>query len=503
MTAPPSELRRRAQQLTDAGRHVEAIACWRDWLARSPADAEGWYELGWLLRQRGADHDALAAYAQALAHGVREPEQVHVNRAAILSDALARDADAEAELGAALTIAPDYVPARLNLGKLLEDQGRHAEAIDCYRRIVEQPAPPLPPAADWWADALARLLELVAGEPDAAAWCARVEQAARGGGGPGGTSRANLWYALGRARESARDYANAYAAYTEANRWVARAGPRYDPAAASASIDRLIGVASAQQGGEGDAGMPEPVFICGMFRSGSTLVERVLAAHPAVVAGGELAWFPRLAAGPLAPYPASLARLDDATAARLAAGYRAHIAQLIPPDRPSPRWFTDKRPDNFLLLTLIKRLFPRARIIHTVRNPLDNGLSIWQQHLDPRVAPHATDLAAIGHWYGQYRRLMRHHAACWPDDVLDFDYDGFVADPEPWLRRLLAFLDLPWEPACLDFHRRGGAVRTASYLQVRKPLYRDASGRWRAYGERLAPLRDALLAAGVTLPAEG
>jgi hypothetical protein len=244
------------------------------------------------------------------------------------------------------------------------------------------------------------------------------------------------------------------------------------------------------------------VFICGMFRSGSTLVERVLAAHPAVAAGGELAWFPRLAAGPLAPYPASLARIDAATAARLAAAYRAHIAQLIAPDRPAPRWFTDKRPDNFLLLTLIKRLFPRARIIHTVRNPLDNGLSIWQQHLDPRVAPHATDLAAIGHWYGQYRRLMRHHAACWPDDVLDFDYDGFVADPEPWLRRLLAFLDLPWEPACLDFHRRGGAVRTASYLQVRKPLYRDASGRWRAYGERLAPLRDALLAAGVTLPDE-
>jgi cytochrome c-type biogenesis protein CcmH/NrfG len=502
MPAPPSALRRRAQHYTDAGRHVEAIACWRDWLAQAPADAEGWYELGWLLRQRGADRDALAAYAQALTHGVREPEQVHVNRAAILSDTLARDAEAEAELSAALAISPDYVPARLNLGKLLEDQGRRAEAIACYRHIVECPAPATAPGADWWADAFARLLELVAAEPDAASWRTRVEQAARGSGGQGNSSRANLWYALGRARETVRDVAGAFAAFTEANRCVAQTAPRYDPTAASARIDSLIAAASACPAGRGDDGTPGPLFICGMFRSGSTLVERVLAAHPAVVAGGELAWFPRLAAGPLAPYPASLARLDDASAAQLAAGYRAYITQLIPPDRPAPRWFTDKRPDNFLLLTLIKRLFPRARIVHTVRNPLDNGLSIWQQHLDPRVAPHATDLAAIGHWYAQYQRLMHHHAACWPDDVLSFDYDAFVADPEPSLRRLLDFLELPWDPACLAFHQRGGAVRTASYLQVRRPLYRDASGRWRAYGERLAPLRDALVAAGVTLPAD-
>lgn len=499
---PPLPQREQARRLTDLGRHAEAAAAWRVWLAQAPQDADGWFELGWLLRRVGDPQAALAAYSEAIARGVRAPEEAHLNRAVILSDDLHRDADAQRELELALTSAPSFAPARLNLGKIHEDQGRHAEARACYGAIVDAATGT---ADEHAATALARLVELDGAGAGGDALFGRATHMAAAPSRLSEVARAQLGYALGRAHEARGDHDAAFAAFDAANRWAARGAPRYAPAVVEAQIDALVAAAHSLGGverGHDGGNMPGPVFICGMFRSGSTLVERVLAAHPAVVAGGELAWFPRLVAGPLAPYPVSLARVDDAMAERLAAAYRIHIAQLIPADRPAPRWFTDKRPDNFLLLTLIKRLFPRARIIHTVRNPLDNGLSIWQQHLDPRVAPHATDLAAIGHWYGQYRRLMRHQAACWPDDVLDFDYDGFVADPEPWLRRLLAFLDLPWEPACLDFHRRGGAVRTASYLQVRKPLYRDASGRWRAYGERLAPLRDALLAAGVTLPDE-
>lgn len=233
-----------------------------------------------------------------------------------------------------------------------------------------------------------------------------------------------------------------------------------------------------------------------MFRSGSTLVEQVLAAHPAVVPGGELDLLPRMAARQLAPFPAAMATLDAARAAALAAAYRTETARLFP-HAAEAAYLTDKRPDNFLLVGLAKRLFPAAKIIHTVRHPLDNGLSIHMQHLDPRGFAYANDLRDTGHYYGQYRRLMAHWKRLYPDSIHDFDYDAFVRDPQATAEALLAFLDLPWDPRCLEFHRLDNTVKTASYWQVRRPLYAEASGRWRQYRRHLEPLAEALRAAGV------
>jgi hypothetical protein len=158
---------------------------------------------------------------------------------------------------------------------------------------------------------------------------------------------------------------------------------------------------------------------------------------------------------------------------------------------PSAGIVTDKRPDNFLHIGLIKAIFPAAKIIHTFRDPLDNILSLYFLHLDPSMA-YALDLEDAVHWYGQYRRLMSHWRKLYPADILDLNYDALVAEPEPVVRRILDFVGLKWEDGILDFHLADRAVKTASVWQVREPLYRRSSGRWRNYERHLASLREAL-----------
>jgi hypothetical protein len=233
-----------------------------------------------------------------------------------------------------------------------------------------------------------------------------------------------------------------------------------------------------------------------MFRSGSTLVEQVLGGHPRVTPGGELNFLLMLAAGRLAPFPQSMATVAPEREAGFAAEYRAHLASLFP-QAGAGSIITDKRPDNYLLIGFIKRLFPAARIVHTTRHPMANGLSIFQQHLNPKVAGYSTDLSDIGHHYGEYRRLMAHWKALYPDSIFDFDYDAFVREPAPALQPLLEFLGLDWDARCLEFHQLRNTVKTGSYWQVRQPLHANASERWRHYDAHLGPLRSALRDAGI------
>src|SRR5262249_41930035 len=152
---------------------------------------------------------------------------------------------------------------------------------------------------------------------------------------------------------------------------------------------------------------------------------------------------------------------------------------------------TDKRLDNFLLIGLIKTLFPDAKIIHTTRNPLDNCLSIFFLHLDPGVG-YAHDLMDIGHYYRQYRRLMEHWRQCFGSDVFDFHYDSFVREPAVQAARLFEFLGLEWDERYLSPESRSGAVKTASVWQVREPLYTRSSGRAVNYLPHLGDLREYL-----------
>lgn len=498
MTDAANDLMQEAAALHAEGRQREAIDLFRQVLALRPEQSEGWYELGYLLKAEDQYEAALDAYGEALARGVRRPEEVHLNRAVIYSDHLRRDQDAERELRAALAVAPDYVPALLNLGNLHEERSEREDALACYGRVLAGAGRANHPDPDLCLEALARTAKLRPPTNVDDPLLSRLRDAAAAPSSK--MVRANLLFALGQAYDRLAEFDLAFDAYAKGNRWLLRqSGRTYDRAQSSRLTDAVIESfkpANVQPHGAPIAAGPEPLFICGMFRSGSTLVEQVLAAHPQVTAGGELDWLRRLATGPLAPFPTSMATLDPVRDAALADDYRAHLARLFP-DGSASTYITDKRPDNFVLIGLIKRLFPAAKIVHTTRNPLDNGLSVFMQHLHLQVAGYAADLGDIGHYYGEYRRLMAHWKALYADSIFEFDYDAFVQEPKATLERLFAFLELPWDDRCLEFHRLGNTVKTASYWQVRQPLHANASGRWRNYGAHLAPLQRALREAGV------
>lgn len=496
MTGHADALLEQAAALHRQGRGSEAIALFRQVLATRPESSEGWYELGYLLKAEGEYEQALDAYAQALARGVRRPEEVHLNRAVIYSDHLRRDADAERELESALAIAPDYVPALLNMGNLHEERGRRELALACYERVLAGADRQDDAHRELAFEALARSAKLRPPTSVDDPLLERLRKAASDRSDK--VVRANLLFALGQAHDGLGQVDLAFDAFAKANRWLLRhSGRTYDRAQSSRLVDALI---ESFQPVAGHGGQPrtaaQPLFVCGMFRSGSTLVEQVLAAHPQVTAGGELDYLRRLAATRLVPFPGSMATLDPDRDSRLAAEYHAHLLRLFP-EAGNSTFVTDKRPDNFILIGLIKRLFPGAKIIHSVRNPMDNGLSLFMQHLNPLVAGYSTDLGDIGHYYGQYRRLMAHWKALYPDDIHDFDYDAFVHEPEASLARLLQFLGLPWDDRCLQFHRLDNTVKTASYWQVRQPLHARASERWIRYLPHLAPLQQALREAGI------
>jgi hypothetical protein len=216
-----------------------------------------------------------------------------------------------------------------------------------------------------------------------------------------------------------------------------------------------------------------------MFRSGSTLIEQILASHSRVTSCGELDLMPTLV-GRIPRYPEMVAEGDGAAIASWRSFYLGGL-----PSRPSAnRLMTDKRPDNFLHIGFIKTLFPGARIVHTHRNPLDNLLSLHFLHLDPSMA-YALDLDDAAHWYGEYKRLMAHWRALYPSDICDVDYDELVREQRPVIERLLGFCGLKWEDDVLNFHRGRSSVKTASVWQVRQPLHAKSSGRWQNYRAQL------------------
>jgi hypothetical protein len=230
-----------------------------------------------------------------------------------------------------------------------------------------------------------------------------------------------------------------------------------------------------------------PVFVVGMPRSGTTLVEQVLASHPAVYGAGELRHLQTLTDGAGA-FPQAIPGL---TAVQFAAMGDAYLAKIMPlaQDR---RHVVDKMPANFLRAGLIRLILPEARIIHCRRDPVDTCLSCYSK-LFAAEQPYTYDQTELGRFHLDYQRLMAHWRAVLPaSHFIEVDYEAVVVDLETEARRLLAFLDLPWDDACLRFHETARPVRTASVNQVRLPVYRTSSGRWRAHAAQLGPLLEAL-----------
>lgn len=252
------------------------------------------------------------------------------------------------------------------------------------------------------------------------------------------------------------------------------------------------------------AGAPTPVFIVGMHRSGTTLLERMLGNHSQVAEGGELYDLPaqlRLALGRHFNGPLDLATVQASAgfdAAAIGAGYRQQVRWRAG-DSPL---LVDKLPSNFLNVGFILRALPDARIVHMHRDPMDTCFSNFKELFGASACAYSYDFDELAHWYAGYRRVMAHWRQAFPGAVLDVSYEALARDPEGQGRRILAHCGLAWEPACLDAAGNTRAVNTASSAQVREPIHQRGIGAWRRYESALAPLREALRRHGVNEDAE-
>ena len=233
-----------------------------------------------------------------------------------------------------------------------------------------------------------------------------------------------------------------------------------------------------------------PVFIVGMTRSGSTLIEQILSSHPQVNGAGELAILDQVAGSirselPGVPrFPEMMLKMSPADFRTLGELYVARITQRA----PAATRITDKMTVNYLFVGLIHLALPNATIIHVLRDPLDTCLSCFSTHFT-KGHEHTYDLAELGRYYRHYRDLMTHwHRVLPPGRIVDVHYEQLIADFEGTARRIVARCGLSWDAHCLNFHRNERPVRTASSVQVRKPIYRTSVGRWRNYEAMLQPL---------------
>jgi hypothetical protein len=321
------------------------------------------------------------------------------------------------------------------------------------------------------------------GDPDIAALEAL---AARDGLSP--TKAANIHFALAKALEDCEDYARAFEHLRKGNA-LKRSLIRYDEAEALAIFRRTSVVFDSgllkRFQGAGDPS-PVPIFVLGMPRSGSTLIEQILAGHPKIQGAGELTDFDAAASEVLGAmeYPECVPSLDATTLNRIGQRY----LERLPATADGKIRVVDKLPGNYINIGLIRLVLPNAKIIHTLRDPADTCLSCYSKLFT--FGHHYTyDLAELGRFYQAYSALMAHwRAILTPGTMIDVVYEDVVDDLEGQARRLIDYCGLPWDDRCVSFHESGRTVKTASSVQVRKPLFRTSLQRWRRYESGLAPL---------------
>jgi tetratricopeptide (TPR) repeat protein len=307
-------------------------------------------------------------------------------------------------------------------------------------------------------------------------------------------SRRLLFVQCARAHEQLEQYDEAFEAYTNANQTMSSS---FDSRSYAESIDELIAVFSAQN-------MPSlkrsakrselPVFIACMPRSGSTLVEQIIHAHPQAFGAGEITAFSHIVRDLQATletvqsYPYCVADLKQNDAERLGDSYIRQIRKL---GGPATR-VTNKHLENFRHLPMIQQLLPGSRVVHIQRDALDNCFSCFMAVLLPAHAPYASDLRHMGFVYRQYERLMAHWREVLEIPTLHVNYEELVEDPDDHIRRIIDFCGLDWDDRCLRYYEADRNVLTLSYDQVRKPIYKSAVKRWTKYEKHLGPLREAL-----------
>jgi len=470
--------------LADQGKPAEARAHFEQALALKPDTAEIHVNLGNALNELGRSEEAVWHVQRALRLRPDNADAYNSLGSALI--ALERVAEAMACYQQALRIKPDLAHAHHNLGSAYKDQGHLAEAARCYEKAVAL-APrsglhyrhlfelrPVP-GADRRFQAAKALTQEMPPLPD--------------------RDLLNLHFALGKAYADQGEYEESFRHFAEGNA-LKRRGIAYDEPAALGTIDRIRHVFTPElMHGVRGLGHPSdrPIFIIGMPRSGTTLLEQILASHPSVFAAGERTDFERIVLGLGAPdsalgYPDMARTLSAKALRRLGERYAAAVGAAA----PEATRIVDKMPGNFLYAGLIHLTLPNARIIHVHRDPRDTCLSCFSL-LFTAAQPYSYDFGELGRYYRAYETLMAHWRRVLPAGVmLDVRYEDVVADVEHEARRLVAHCGLAWDAACLEFHRTRRVVRTASAVQVRQPIFASSIGRWRHYHRFLQPLLSAL-----------
>lgn len=440
-----------ARMLAACGDDEGAEAIWNRVIAMAPHSAEAYQGLAEALFTRGQLERALETYRKGCEAAPDSPE-MHMGQAQLLEDLGDREG-AEREFREAVRLRPDWSLALEGLLTLIRGKAEDGLLTQARRIVTDQRKPP--------------------------------------------QDRANVGFGLGKALDAKGDTDAAFDAWELANAARrAQIGP-YDHQRLVQRIDRTIAAFSADRiAALAGLGQPDerPVFVLGMPRSGTSLVEQIIAAHPDATGYGELKEISRSArampqrAGSIQRWPEALSAVDASALRSAADDYLAALLRREP--ATTLRW-VDKAPLNFYHVGLIALMFPRARIIWCRRDPRDVCLSIFSENF--ALEQHwATDLADLGRFYREYMRLMRHWQAVLPGRMYECVYEELVADPEAQAKALIAAIGLPWDEACLRFHEQNRAVLTPSRWQVRQPMYSQSVARWRRYGNRLGPLIEAL-----------
>jgi tetratricopeptide (TPR) repeat protein len=380
---------------------------------------------------------------------------------------------------------PTHAKLWMSQGHLLKTVGRLDDSIAAYRRaLAEEPTL----GEVYWS--LANLKTVRFDEADMAAM-----QAALAAPGLTDEDRFHLDFALGKAFDDAKQPDRAFGHYAAANA-LRRESLDYDAAIVADHVDRIISrftpeFISGRAGQGHDA--PDPIFILGMPRAGSTLIEQILSSHSAIEGTMELPDLPAIAlkegrGGGPAGWVDAIADASPDRLAELGADYMERTRIQRKSGKP---FFIDKLPNNWLYTGLIHLILPNAKIIDARRQPLDCCFSNFRQHFAKGQA-FSYDLTDMGRYYADYVRAMAHFDAVLPGRVHRVIHEALVADPEAEVRNMLDYLGLPFEAACLSFHENTRAVRTASSEQVRRPINRDGLDQWKAYEAYLGPLKDAL-----------
>ena len=510
---PARALNNRGNALMKLRRAEEALANYEQALALEPRAADAHNNRGTALRELRRYDEALASFDRALALLPGNAE-ILGNAAHTLLD-LGRAEDALANYDLAIALRPDYDQAHNGRGNALAKLGRENEALASYDRAISL-APGAAPAYNNKGLALmqsgrveegGRLIEIAIAldaksglalhnlslskkfEPGDAI-ISEMEVFARNASPLDVEGRIYVHFALGKAYADIGQFEASFHHFSHGN-GLKRAQSDYDEANVLCALARTRNIYSREEmasyGGHGDPS-PLPVFVFGMPRSGTTLVEQILASHREVHGAGEIKDFEMAVAELGGAAGGALARPElDMTGAqldRIGANYIRRIRAAA----PAASRIVDKMTENFRFAGLIALALPRARMIHVRRDPLDTCLSCFCT-LFAEDLPYAYDLAELGRYHRAYEGLMDHwRAALPPGMMLEVRYEDVIADLEGQSRRIVGHCGLEWDARCLEFHRSERSVRTASFAQVRRPLYPTSVGRWRSYEAFLGPL---------------